>query len=60
MPERACLVSPQPLLLFMERKYFSAERELRALFAASAGQFGGGGEEEKERPNAQMDNMYEQ
>ena len=46
-----------PVLLGMERKFFSAERELRALFASLSGGHLGAAEEEKEQPNAEAD-MY--
>lgn len=57
--KRNCLVAPVKPLLYMERKLFSYKRELRALFADSAAQFGAIGTEEREEVKTGYEEHFE-
>ena len=62
VPERNCLVSSEPSILAMERKNFSYKRELRALFAQQAAQYGALGLDDgdrEERDNNGLDEAFE-
>ena len=52
-------ISSEPSLLYMERKYFSYRREMKALFAESAAQFGALGLDEEEKKGNNLDEQIE-
>lgn len=52
-------VSSEPSLITMEKKYFSYKREMKALFAESAQQFGALGLDEEEKKGQNIDEQIE-